>query len=91
MRAACVPSSRRRDTKSSAANYIVAGGGAPLHKATQNPKQNPYSEVVISEYHYALVEASLNEFSLTVHNAAGEIIDEITISKTGNSGRPVQC
>lgn len=62
---------------------IAGGGGAPLYGATQNLKQNPYSQLVLAEHHYAIVQASLNEFSLTVRNGSGDIIDQLNITPVG--------
>ena len=70
---------------------VTGGGGAPLYGTTQNIEQNPYSEVAISVHHYCIVDASLNEFNLTVHNSAGDIIDKVDISKTSpvNAGQDI--
>ena len=60
---------------------ISGGGGAPLYDVSKNLEQNPYSEVLRAEHHYAVVEASVNKFDLTVYNGVGDVIDELRLSK----------
>jgi len=60
---------------------ISGGGGAPLYKVSKNLEQNPYSEILLAEHHYAIVEATVGTYDLTVYNAAGDAIDELHLSK----------
>ena len=59
---------------------VSGGGGAPLYDTGPNHEQNPYNQVVFSKHHYCLVQATVNEFNLSVYDGDGEILDKINLS-----------
>ena len=61
--------------------FVIAGGGAPLYKVKKNLEQNPYSQLLINEYHYCIVEATSNKLHLSVYDTNGKILDEVRLKK----------
>ncbi|HID07716.1 MAG TPA: hypothetical protein EYP10_11295, partial [Armatimonadetes bacterium] len=62
--------------------YIVTGGGgAPLYHPTGDPKQNPYSQKVVSVYHYCLITVMRDTVHVQAKDINGQVIDEFTIAR----------
>jgi hypothetical protein len=54
---------------------VSAGAGSRLYKKTTNPKQNPYSKVFASEYHYCILEVSDSRAIMTSISLKCNILD----------------
>lgn len=66
--------------------YVTAGGGgAPnvwaLEDQRMNPDDNPHSDVYLAIIHACLVEATPDCLTVTVHDTAGVVRDEVKIGK----------
>ncbi|MCG3179529.1 MAG: hypothetical protein BIFFINMI_01865 [Phycisphaerae bacterium] len=65
--------------------YIVsAGGGAPLH----DYDRNPYTAVVMREYHYMLLTVAGAKLDAEVVDIDGKAIDRFEIDKSGGALSP---
>jgi predicted phosphodiesterase len=70
-----------RSKKNDTYFIITGGGGAGLYGVKKNLEQNPHSQLLIAEYHYGIVEATLDKLHYTVYNTNGKIIDEVKLTK----------
>lgn len=56
----------------------LAGGGSTLYIQRRN---EPWSEKFLPTYHFAFIEVKDKDFSMTVYNKDGEVIDSLEIQK----------
>ncbi len=60
--------------------FITAGGGgAPLYTASDDPTQNPYSDLVVIKYSYCVVQADKDTLSLIAYDLDHQVIDQIKL------------
>ena len=60
---------------------IAGGGGAPLYNVEKNLEQNPYSQLLINEHHYCIVEATSKKLHLSTYDTNGKVLDEVILKK----------
>ena len=61
-------------------NYVVtAGGGAPLYNPTH---ENSNKVLRVQEHHYCILTRNADEYTLTVKDINGKIIDSLTVKKS---------
>lgn len=65
--------------------YIVTGGGGAPVYGPSNAEHNPYSQLIAVTHHYCIVNATPDQLHLTVYDAEGRIIDDLTVP---NSQQP---
>ena len=72
-----------RSEKNEVRYIISGGGGAPLYgvNADTKGKQNPFSKVVESKYHYCLIDVDAQRVHVSVFDLDGALIDEITVNR----------
>ncbi len=58
-------------------HLVLGGGGSPLYE----PKEAPFVEKSVKDYHYAIMDVNGNKIKLTVYDLRDKIIDEILLSK----------
>lgn len=55
---------------------VAAGAGSRLYNKTDNPSQNPYSQVFVSLHHYCILEIQANRCRLTSFDLNKDILDQ---------------
>lgn len=58
-------------------HLVFGGGGSPLY----DPKDAPYVEKSVKDYHYGIMDVSENKLKLTVYDLRDNVIDQLEISK----------
>lgn len=67
-----------RSNKNNVYYVVTGGGGAPLYGKKKN---NPFSQVFKSEYHFCRLQGTENQLKVDVFNRYLEIIDHFVIQK----------
>lgn len=58
-------------------HLVLGGGGAPLY----TPKEAPYVEKSVKDYHYGIMDVSKDAIKLTIYDLRDKIIDQFEIKK----------
>jgi len=58
-------------------HLVFGGGGSPLYE----PKESPFVQKSVKDYHYGVMDVTPNSLKLTVFDLRGNIIDELVLSK----------